>query len=55
MKIEDIKPAVLRKIDEMKDLFDMSEDALFKVARYFRWNDELMETQWFENKAKLEL
>ena len=55
MQIEDIKPAIQRKIAEMKDLFDMNEDALIKIARYFRWNDELMETKWFENKSTLEL
>ena len=37
----------------MKDLFDMDDDALIHVARHYRWDQEKMQNQWFDNQAKL--
>jgi hypothetical protein len=55
MHLDDIRPSVLQKINQMKDLFELGVDDLVKIARHFRWNDEMMQTCWFEQKSKLEL
>lgn len=55
MHLDDIKPNVIRKLNDMQDLFALDFDSLVKIARHFRWNQELMESQWFEQKSKLEL
>jgi hypothetical protein len=55
MHLDDIRPNVIRKIKDMQDLFELDFDSLVKIARHFRWNQELMESQWFEQKSKLEL
>ncbi len=55
MHLDDIRPNLIRKIKDMQDLFELDFDSLVKIARNFRWNQELMESQWFEQKSKLEL
>lgn len=55
MHLDDIRPNVIRKLNDMQDLFALDFDSLVKIARHFRWNQELMESQWFEQKSKLEL
>ena len=55
MGLDDIRPTVIQKINDMEDLFQLDLDSRVKIARHFRWNSEAMETQWFEKKAKLEL
>ena len=55
MHLDDIKPNVIRKLNDMQDLFALNFDSLVKIATHFRWNQELMESQWFEQKSKLEL
>ena len=47
MHLDDIRPNVIRKIKDMQDLFELDFDSLVKIARHFRWNQELMESQWF--------
>jgi len=44
MSLDDVRPTVNRRIEDMQDLFAMERDSLVKVARYFRWNNEAMET-----------
>jgi|688.fasta_scaffold1570064_1 hypothetical protein len=55
MHLDEIRPNVIRKLNDMQDLFALDIDSLVKIARHFRWNNELMETKWFEQKSKLEL
>ena len=55
MHLDDIRPNVIRKLNDMQDLFALDFDSLVKIARHFRWTQELMESQWFEQKSKLEL
>ena len=44
MSLDDVRPTVNRRIEDMQELFAMERDSLVKVARYFRWNNEAMET-----------
>ena len=37
----------------MKELFGMEDDALIHAARHYKWDQEKMEGQWFDNQAKL--
>lgn len=55
MNLDDIRPAVLQKMESIKELFALDTDSLVKIARHFRWSEEKMETVWFEQKDKLEL
>lgn len=38
MHMEEIKPNVIRKLNDMQELFALDLDSLVKIARHFRWN-----------------
>ena len=38
MHIDEIRVSVKAKIDELKELFEMDNDNLIHVARYYHWN-----------------
>lgn len=48
MTLDDVRPTVNKRIEDMQDLFVMDKDSLIKIARHYRWNNEAMSTQWFE-------
>ena len=54
MTLDDVRPTVNKRIDDMEELYAMDKDSLIKIARHYRWNSEAMDTQWFEQKGKLE-
>ena len=49
MHIDEIRVSVKAKIDAIKELFEMDDDSLIQIARYYVWNEEKMQTEWFEN------
>ena len=49
MHIDEIRVSVKAKIEEIKELFEIDNDSLIHIARYYHWNQEKMQTQWFEN------
>ena len=38
MHIDEIRISVKAKIDEIKELFEMDNDSLIHIARYYSWN-----------------
>jgi hypothetical protein len=38
MRMEEIKPNVIRKLNDIQELFALDLDSLVKIARHFRWN-----------------
>jgi hypothetical protein len=53
LKLEDIKPNVEGKVREYGDLFGLDADRMYLVAKYYRWNQERMQSEWFENESTL--
>ena len=38
MHIDEIRISVKAKMDELKELFEMDNDSLIHIARYYNWN-----------------
>ena len=52
LSAEDIKPALVKKINDWLSLFDLSFDEMIIVARHFRWSEDNLYA-WFESKDLL--
>jgi hypothetical protein len=48
MQAGDIKAVIERKIKEWITVFCLPVDEMYVVAKHFRWNNEKMQTEWFE-------
>jgi len=55
MKADDIRAVIERKISDWITIFCLSVDEMYVVAKNFRWNNEKMQTEWFEKQDKLKI
>ena len=53
MYIDEIRVGVKDRLNDIRDLFEMDDDALIHVARHYRWDQEKMQVEWFDNQARL--
>lgn len=49
MYIDEIRVGVKDRLNDIRDLFEMDDDALIHVARHYRWDQEKMQVEWFDN------
>ena len=53
MYIDEIRVGVKERLADIRELFEMDDDALIHVARHYHWDQEKMQVEWFDNQAKL--
>lgn len=42
MEVSNISDAVLQRVQDLQELYEMDEDALIIIARHYKWNPEAM-------------
>ena len=53
LSMDKVRVKVLEKMKDLQELFAMDVDSLILIARHYRWNEESMQTIWFEEQDKL--
>ena len=49
MYIDEIRVGVKERLADIRELFEMDDDALIHVARHYHWDQEKMQVEWFDN------
>ena len=45
----------MEKVDEIKDLLGCKSDDAILILRYFKWDVDKLQNNWFEKEDKLKL
>ena len=47
--VDKIRSALISKLQDCHDLFELDEDDMMIIIRYYKWNEEKMQQDWFTN------
>ena len=53
--VDQIRTALMKKLEEVQELFAMDSDDLMIIIRHYRWNEDKMQQEWFNQQEKLKL
>ena len=53
--VEKIQQRQMIKVEEIKDLLGCNSDAAILILRYFKWDVDKLQNNWFEKMDKLKL
>jgi hypothetical protein len=48
-----VRQQVIKKMENLQELFEMDMDEMLKIAKKFLWNEEHMQNGWFGDMDKL--
>ena len=51
--VESIEKRQVEKVQELQDLLGCSLDAGIAILRYFKWNIDRLQNEWFGNEKQL--
>lgn len=53
--VEKIHERQLQKVDEIKDLLGINPDKAILILRYFKWDTDKLQNNWFDKEKQLKL
>ena len=53
MHVNQIRTALMKKLDDAHDMFAMERDDMMIIIRHYKWNEDRMQQEWFDDQEKL--
>ena len=54
MHVNQIRTALMKKLDDAHDMFAMERDDMMIIIRHYKWNEDRMQQEWFDDQEKLQ-
>ena len=53
MQVSQVREELIKKLDAAHDLFTMNRDDMMIIIRHYKWNEDKMMQEWFDDQEKL--